>query len=150
LGVGYLTFAKALRPHISVTLFMFMVMVFGSVIVLCFMAASGVPFQFSRDPYDGLFGWSSLEQHRILIALHIAIICNVIGTMGFVRAMQYFDNIIISVATLLEPMIATVIAFAVGVGELPGPLGWTGNFLVVLGTLGVVYPSASKGESVGH
>ena len=51
---------------------------------------------------------------------------------GFVRAMQYFDNIIIAVATLLEPMIATLIAVAIGVGELPGLLGWMGNLLVVV------------------
>ena len=63
---------------------------------------------------------------------------------GFVRAMQYFDNIIIAVATLLEPMIATMIAFGIGVGELPGTLGWAGNLLVVLGTLFVVYPSIDK------
>jgi drug/metabolite transporter (DMT)-like permease len=64
--------------------------------------------------------------------------------MGFVRAMQYFDNIIISVATLLEPMTATLIAFALGVGELPGTMGWIGNGLVVIGTLAVVYPSIDK------
>lgn len=58
--------------------------------------------------------------------------------------MQYFDNIIIAVATLLEPMIATLIAVVIGVGDLPGPLGWGGNVLVVLGTLGVVYPSIDK------
>ena len=58
--------------------------------------------------------------------------------------MHFFDNIIIAVATLLEPLIATLIAFSVGVGELPGPLGWFGNLFVVLGTLGVVYPSIDK------
>lgn len=63
---------------------------------------------------------------------------------GFVRAMQYFDNIVIAVATLLEPLIATVIAVGIGVGEWPGSLGWIGNLLVVLGTLGVVYPSINK------
>lgn len=58
--------------------------------------------------------------------------------------MQYFDNIIIAVATLLEPMIATFIAVAIGVGEWPGVLGWMGNLLVVAGTLVVVYPSIDK------
>lgn len=60
------------------------------------------------------------------------------------RAMQYFDNIIIAVATLLEPMIATVIAVGIGVGEWPGVVGWAGNALVVMGTLCVVYPSIDK------
>jgi drug/metabolite transporter (DMT)-like permease len=64
--------------------------------------------------------------------------------MGFVRAMQYFDNIIISVATLLEPMLATLIAVALGVGELPGTMGWIGNGLVAIGTLAVVYPYLDK------
>ena len=61
--------------------------------------------------------------------------------------MQYFDNIIIAVATLLEPMIATLIAVALHVGCLPGLLGWMGNFLVVLGTLGVVYPSMTTTDN---
>jgi drug/metabolite transporter (DMT)-like permease len=64
--------------------------------------------------------------------------------MAFVRAMQYFDNIIISVATLLEPMLATLIAVALGVGELPGTMGWIGNGLVAIGTLAVVYPYLDK------
>jgi hypothetical protein len=69
----------------------------------------------------------------------------------FVRAMEYFENIVIAVATLLEPMIATMIAFCLGVGELPGAMGWIGNFLVAIGTLGVVYPSIhDKSGGVGH
>jgi hypothetical protein len=62
-------------------------------------------------------------------------------TVGFVRAMQYFENTVIAVATLLEPMIATIIAFAAGVGTLPGPVGIMGNLLVIIGTLGVVHGS---------
>jgi drug/metabolite transporter (DMT)-like permease len=60
--------------------------------------------------------------------------------------MQYFANLIIAVATLLEPLIATIIAFILGVGLLPGPLGWLGNLVVVIGTLGVVIPSINNKE----
>jgi hypothetical protein len=38
-------------------------------------------------------------------------------------------------------MAATMIAFALGVGELPGTMGWIGNGLVAIGTLAVVYPA---------
>jgi hypothetical protein len=31
-----------------------------------------------------------------------------------------------------------------GVGELPGTMGWIGNGLVAIGTLAVVYPSIDK------
>jgi drug/metabolite transporter (DMT)-like permease len=143
-GVGYLTFAKAVRPHLSVTVFMFLMMASGSLLLLMFMIVTGVPFTFNNDPYHGLFGWMNFEENRIFILLHIALVCNVVGTMGFVRAMQHFDNIIIAVATLLEPICATLIAVLLGVGSLPGPLGWIGNALVAIGTLGVVYPSVNK------
>jgi drug/metabolite transporter (DMT)-like permease len=84
-----------------------------------------------------------------LIELWIVIVCNLTGTMGFLNAMQHFDNLIIAVATLLEPMVASLIAFALGVGELPGVMGWIGNILVVIGTVGVVYPSVDSGGG-GH
>lgn len=86
--------------------------------------------------------------------------------------MEHFDNVVIAVATLMEPLMASLIAFAAHAGLLvscyemlqflllihshrtyptpfhcslqPGLLGWFGNFLVVVGTLGVVYPSVGK------
>lgn len=144
-GVGYLTFAKAIRQTMSVTLFMFMVMFTGSFLVLFYMLIANVGVSFSADPDHGLFGWTSWRPDRLLIELWIVIVCNLTGTMGFLNAMQHFDNLIIAVATLLEPLVASLIAFALGVGELPGPIGWIGNVLVVLGTIGVVYPSIDSG-----
>lgn len=149
-GVGYLTFAKTLRPHLPVTVFMFMVIALASITILIFLALTDAPnLSFSMDPHVGLFGWLSMEDNHLLIFVYIAVVCNVIGAMGFVRAMAYFENIIISVATLLEPMVAVLIAFALGVGELPGPMGWVGNILVILGTFGVVYPSVNQSGG-GH
>jgi drug/metabolite transporter (DMT)-like permease len=149
-GVGYLTYAKALRSEMNVTVFMFSVMFVGSFVVLLFMVTAGIPFSFSNDPNNGLFGWLNLQEDRFYIVFYIAGICNVLGTMGFVRAMQYFENIIIAVATLLEPMIASLMAYIFHVGLLPGPLGWLGNLLVVVGTLCVIYPSIDKGVGGGH
>jgi drug/metabolite transporter (DMT)-like permease len=70
--------------------------------------------------------------------------------MGFIRAMKHFDTIIIAVGTLMEPLAASLIAFVCHAGLLPGPLGWLGNFLVVLGTLSVVYPSMGKSGGGMH
>ena len=94
-GVGYLTFAKAVRKDMPVTVFMFLVMVVGSCLVLLFMAVTEEgDLSFTRDPYFGLFGWMTLQENRFYILIHIAIIVNIVGMMGFVRAMSYFDNII--------------------------------------------------------
>mmetsp|Transcript_5256 Transcript_5256/g.10020 ORF Transcript_5256/g.10020 Transcript_5256/m.10020 type:complete len:479 (-) Transcript_5256:117-1553(-) len=143
-GVGYLTCAKAVRPFMSVTVFMFLIMFCGSFLVLLYLLASGTAITFDNDPHSGLFGWATQHGNHLGIVIYIAIVCNVFGVMGFVRAMQYFENIIIAVATLLEPLTATMIAYFLGVGDLPGSLGWAGNALVVLGTLLVIYPSLNK------
>jgi drug/metabolite transporter (DMT)-like permease len=148
-GVCYLTFAKAVRNHMSVTVFMFMVMCTGCFLCFIYIASSSIEWSLDNNPQTGLFGWMTLVNQQVFILLYIAVVCNVVGTMGFVRAMEYFENIIIAVATLLEPMIATLIAFALGVGDLPGTFGWIGNFLVAVGTLGVVYPSMKDGKGGG-
>lgn len=149
-GVGYLTFAKSARSTMSVTIFTFLMMLGGSFLVLFFMMLVGEKFTWSRDPYSGLFGWMNLRADRLGLEIWIVLVCNVVGTMGFVRSMQYFDSIIIAVATLLEPMLASIIAYAMGAGDLPGLQGWVGNVLVAVGTLAVVYPSIQSGEGASH
>jgi drug/metabolite transporter (DMT)-like permease len=148
-GVFYLILAKSIRPYMPVSLFVACVMLLGSIIVIpfCYLSTTTttsnvVVVTWTNDPNVGFFGWVSGE--RIFVMAHIVLVCNLLGTVGFVRAMQYFDNLIIAVATLLEPLIATIIAFILGVGLLPGPLGWLGNLVVLIGTLGVVIPSINN------
>jgi drug/metabolite transporter (DMT)-like permease len=150
-GVMYLTCAKAVRSAMSVTLFIFCVMFFGSFMVLLFIALTdGEHLEWSMDPHIGVFGGFSTYLGRIFILLYLAVVCNCLGTMGIVRAMEYFDNVVIAVATLMEPLLASLIAFAFHAGLLPGPLGWLGNILVVAGTLAVVYPSMNKKDTTIH
>jgi drug/metabolite transporter (DMT)-like permease len=149
-GVGYLTFAKAVRPSTSVVTFMFIVMFAGSFMVLLYLAVTSTHTTANMHPLHGLFGWLALRNDRLPLELWIVVVCNLVGTMGFVRSMQYFDSLIIAISTLLEPIVASVIASIMHVGVLPGCQGWVGNILVIVGTFGVVYPSASKGESGGH
>jgi drug/metabolite transporter (DMT)-like permease len=78
-GVGYLTFAKGVRPHLPTTVFMFLVMVCGAFLVLTYMLLIDMPVTFNNDPYTGLFGWMNLEGYHIYILMHIALVCNVMG-----------------------------------------------------------------------
>lgn len=71
--------------------------------------------------------------------------------MGYyMRAMKTFDNTVNAASTLLEPLTASFIAWFFHAGLLLGLQGWLGNFLVVVGTLGVVYPSMGKDEKSMH
>ena len=151
MGVGYLTFAKAVRSQMQITVFLFSVMFLGSFLLLGYMMLdSSIELEFSADPDHGVIGWINMEEFRLPILIYLAIVVNCVGTLGFVRAMAYFDNVIIAVATLLEPMLASFIAHAFHVGELPGPLGWCGNLLVAIGTLNVIYPSLDNKEKTMH
>jgi drug/metabolite transporter (DMT)-like permease len=143
-GVGYLIFAKTIRPHMNLFVFMFSTMFLGSIFTALFMILTKLPYSFDRDVNTGFFGWMNTSQFdRLPLELITVVVCNLMGTMGYVRAMKDFDNLIISVAALMEPVVATFIAYGLHVGSLPGVFGWIGNFLVALGTFGVVYPTAT-------
>jgi drug/metabolite transporter (DMT)-like permease len=151
-GVGYLVFAKTLREHVpSVFAFMFMIMFGGSFCVLAFLYVMGKDFTFDRDIHHGLWGFMNLQSDRLPLEIWMVLICNIGGALGYVRAMAYFDNLIISVATLMEPVVASLMAYGLKVGLLPNAMGWLGNFLVVAGTVAVIYPAShGKQASGGH
>lgn len=89
-GVAYLTFAKSVRSQMSVTVFIFSVMVVGSFFVLLFIALNRAePLNWDTNPYDGVFGWMNPTNHRLEIVMYLAVVCNMIGTMGFVRGRGY-------------------------------------------------------------
>lgn len=177
--MGYLVFAKTLREHVpNVFVFMFMVMLGGSCCVLLYLWISGEVFTFDRDISTGLWGWMNLRSDRLPLELWMVCICNLMGAMGYVRSMQYFDNLIIAVATLMEPgisialefafltsgkskahivflwfethtVVASFMAYCLKVGLLPSWSGWIGNFLVVVGTACVIYPNSGGKSAAG-
>lgn len=123
-GVGYLVLAKPLRPQMNLFVFMYLNMVVGAFLIFAFMKVvigEVATFDFDRD--IGFFGWIQLQMDRLPLELLTVLVCNLVGTLGYVRAMQWFDNIVISVAALLEPVVAEALACLLGVGFLPG---WKG------------------------
>ena len=101
---------------------------------------------FDLHPSHGLWGWMLFDSDRLPLELAMVLVCNCFGTMGYVRAMQYFDSLVISSAALAEPVVAELIAFGFGVGSLPGFQGWVGNFLVALGTFGVIFEDCNRNK----
>lgn len=142
-GVCYLVFAKAVRHNVPLYLFMFLVMAVGSSLTLLFQyVVLHEHLELSRDELIGIWGWMNWAPDRLPLELTMVLICNMLGALGYVRAMQYFDNLVISTAALMEPVVAEFLAFFVGVGFLPGWKGWLGNALVAVGTLAVIAPSS--------
>ena len=150
-GVAYLVFAKAVRPTMNVYVFMFVVMSIGSLQTLIFLFAAGEPVSFDADLAHGVFGWTRFEADRLPLEIAMALVCNCFGALGYVKAMHYFDNLVISVAALMEPVVAEFLSFFLNGGSLPDWIGWLGNILVACGTLAVVYqPPGEKSAAHSH
>ena len=145
-GVGYLVFAQTVRPHLNLYLFMFMNMFQNSLYAFLYIVASGQEYTVDMDPYTGLFGWLNFRPDRLPTDVAAVLLCNFFGAMGYIRMMHYFDKLIISVAGLMEPVVSMLLAYAMGVGFLPGWKGWLGNALVAGGTFSVIYTTSKKSE----
>ncbi len=149
IGVSvYLTAAKNLRPKVDLFLFMFLIFVQASVFQLSYIILSGQSYEFSTDDEIGIFGWLSLRKDRFLLELYVAVICNGVGTAGYVAIMKYFDPVVVAMVMLMEPVIALFQGIAVGVATLPGWITWLGNTVVVSGSLLVIWSGSKKTETV--
>ncbi|GFH45763.1 hypothetical protein CTEN210_02237 [Chaetoceros tenuissimus] len=143
-GIGYIVLGKSLRSSFPVLLFMVLNMLTASFIILLFMYVTEQEISLSRDVNHGIFGWMNIQPDRLPLEIGTVFVCNVLGTMGYVRAFKYFSSVIIAVAALLEPVVASFTAVAMGVGVLPGIEGWLGNILVIVGTIAVLYPTIER------
>lgn len=146
-GIGYIVLGKSLRSFMSVLIFMVLNMTAASFMILFYMWIVEDEFSFDRNVNHGVFGWMNLQADRLPLEIATVVVCNCLGTMGYVRAFQYFSSVIIAVAALLEPVVAAFTAVALGVGVLPGVEGWIGNVLVIFGTLAVLYPTIEPSAS---
>jgi len=134
IGVAiYLTIAKRLRQRIDLVLFMSLVFSLSSVFLLLYITVcSGQQYEFSFDPSIGLFGWMGMRGDRLPLELYVAIICNGVGTMGYIAILKYFDAVVVSMVMLCEPIVATFIGMVVGVSTLPSIPTWTKLSLLLL------------------
>ncbi|KDO30327.1 hypothetical protein SPRG_05038 [Saprolegnia parasitica CBS 223.65] len=145
-GVFYLLTAKKLRADIDVFLYMTLLFVVTMLLHFPVLYVLGIPNDlWSIDRTIGLFGW--VQADRLGIELYLVFVCTIIGTMGYISVMKYFDPIVVSVVMLLEPVLATAIGVLLGVDSIPGVLTWIGGILVIAGTCLVVLAANKKTEA---
>lgn len=145
-GALYLVSAKKLRAEVDVTVLMAGIFFVSALVHFPVFSLLGTNFEMSTDPAIGLFGW--LDSSRFLSEVYVVIVCTLIGTLGYVAVMKYFDPIVVSVVMLVEPAIANMMGVVVGVDALPGFLTVVGSLLVVAGTLLVIVANASHVETI--
>jgi len=145
-GVAYLITAQASRKKFSLLMFMFLIMLIANmIIILVQIFVLKEPLTWDLDENNGIFGFLNVTRFdRLPLEFINCVICSIVGACGYVMAMQYFDNLVIAVAGLMQPVMATFTSYFIGVGLLPTALGWTGQVLVAAGTLAVVYKPTPK------
>jgi drug/metabolite transporter (DMT)-like permease len=140
-GVGYLMSAKVVRAHVQMFTFLFLIMFGGCILIIPFQVfILGEVVTFTRDVEYGIWGFLNWRMDRLPNDLIQVLFGNLVGTVGYVCCIQFFDPLVITVACLMQPVVAEFMAFLVGVSPLPGWMGWIGNVAVIGGTLLVVSP----------
>jgi len=97
-GIGYIILGKSLRSCMPVLLFMILNMTMASLLILLFMWATGQEFSFDRHLDHGVWGWMNLQPDRLPLEIGTVFVCNLLGTMGYVRAFKYFNSVTIAVS----------------------------------------------------
>ncbi|KAL3668456.1 hypothetical protein V7S43_006539 [Phytophthora oleae] len=145
-GALYLITAKKLRAEMDISILF--VGMFTLLALLIFPAFSllEIPFQASRDPETGLFGW--LDPSRAASEAYIVLVCTLVGTLGYIAVMKYFAPIVVSVVMLVEPVLAAFMGVAVGVDVFPGLLTIVGSLLIIAGTALVIVSNSSKTQTI--
>lgn len=145
-GAFYLITAKKLRTEVDVSVLLTGVFLVSALLHFPIFSLLEIPFEFSLDDTVGLFGWATPA--RIATEAYIVIVCTLVGTLGYLSVMKYFDPIVVSVVMLMEPIIASVLGVAAGVDHVPGLVTIAGSTLIIVGTALVIVSNASRTESI--
>ncbi|KAG7399573.1 hypothetical protein PHYBOEH_008568 [Phytophthora boehmeriae] len=147
-GALYFSLAKKVRSRMHLLVFMCGLTATSAMTLLMYMLATGVELSLSTNPYNGLLGWVTPSIGRLFVVCYLVVICDGIGTMGYIGVMKYFDPIVVSVVCLMEPIVATAQGIVMGVDVMPGAYTFIGASLVIGGTCLVLRSQSHKTEKV--
>lgn len=145
---GYLVTAKMLRAEVDLFVFMFFVMLMSSLFLLAYMMLSGESILFSNHSVYGLWGWTNPTFDRLPLELYLAVVCNLLGTIGYIAVMKYFEPVVVSTVMLMQPIIGTIMGVAAGLEPWPGRQTWIGDGVVAIGIFLVIWSGARTTEII--
>jgi len=150
-GAFYLENGKVVRAKVDLFILLSIMMVFNGFIMLgvtCLRQWPLITFYDPANTENSLVGWAYPTLGCLYSQLYLSGIVDVMGTLGYIASMKYFDPLIISVVMLAEPIMATAQGIVVGVASIPDAYGIIGSFIVILGATLVVKSSASHEDKV--
>jgi drug/metabolite transporter (DMT)-like permease len=145
-GVFFYNSTKELRKKNWDVLTIYLVQQLFLVVVFAVLLGNGVlvgtPPTWDMDPITGYFGW--MTQRNLPVLIFIALYCDLLGVVGYMAVMKYFDPLVITIMTLMEPLISIVIGCALGMAPFPSLGTWIGGAMMIAGAFGVSPTGHSK------
>jgi drug/metabolite transporter (DMT)-like permease len=119
MAAGYMLVGRSVRPHVSLTTYIFLVYTFAALFLLALTAGAG----------KSLLGYSPAS-YGWMIAL--AVIPQLIGHSSFNYALGKLPAAYVSVALLGEPVGSTILAYFF-LAEVPSPIKLAGAAVILAG-----------------
>ena len=130
--VGYLAIGRSLRGWMPLFLYAFPVTGIAAILLTIWaMVAEGATF--TIEDMGGAFGWLSVTW--FVYVAYLAFGPGLFGHTGINAVLRWLPALIISMTLVMEPVIGSLIGWAIGADVMPGGWTWLGGLLMVFGTM---------------
>ncbi|PRW45144.1 Permeases of the drug metabolite transporter family permease component [Chlorella sorokiniana] len=130
--VGYLLIGQRLRAWMPAFVYAFFVTGLAALL----LTLSALLFEGARllaAGRHGLLGWTA-DLHYLPYVVYLGVVPGIVGHTGFNTLLRHLNPLIISLACNLEPLLGSLLGWAVGVVTAPGPWTYVGGALVLAST----------------
>eukprot|EP00192_Tetraselmis_astigmatica_P011905 CAMPEP_0117657192 /NCGR_PEP_ID=MMETSP0804-20121206/5201_1 /TAXON_ID=1074897 /ORGANISM="Tetraselmis astigmatica, Strain CCMP880" /LENGTH=418 /DNA_ID=CAMNT_0005463633 /DNA_START=448 /DNA_END=1704 /DNA_ORIENTATION=+ len=138
---GYLSCGSKLREWMP--LFVYALPVTGvAALLLSLSAMLGEHTELFQSGSIGMFGWAASGYWWKVV--YLAACPGLLGHTAFNVLLKWMSPLVIALACMMEPVVGSLIGWAVGVSELPSRATWGGGFTLLLALLTVVISSHNR------
>ena len=129
--VGYIVSGRVLRKWMPIFIYAFPVTFIGAILLI--PGSMILEDEFSSF---GIFGW--LKGDYIWWFLALALIAGLLGHTGLNTCLRYIPPLVVSTSVTMEPIIGSIIGYALFNSGLPGFWTWVGGPILISGIVLVV------------
>ena len=129
--VGYLISGRVLRKWMPIFVYAFPVTLIGAILL--------IPASLILEPTSadlGIVGWLDMDYLPWFLAL--ALIAGILGHTGLNTCLRYTPPLVVSTSVTLEPIIGSLIGYAIFDSGLPGFWTWIGGPILIAGIILVI------------
>ena len=129
--VGYLISGRVLRKWMPIFVYAFPVTLIGALLL--------IPASLILEPTSadlGILGWLGMDYLPWFLAL--ALIAGILGHTGLNTCLRYTPPLVVSTSVTMEPIIGSLIGYAIFDSGLPGFWTWIGGPILIAGIILVI------------